>query len=206
MTFDPFTATLAEAMAQPDANASPAGAVARFAAAQELIARREFFERNPLDGAAICMRAALVAPDWLARAYLRGWRKVVGCRVGSLDEAFGAPFPKGKQVAAMRRRRVARVRVANVVSDLLSTHPEASLKALWAAAGATGSEVADGPIGEAARRLGVGKTEAEELYKEAVALGIVHDAAFIRQSLRHAAKRPSRPAKSTKVAGLRKKR
>lgn len=206
MAFDPFLATLAEAMAEPNAHAAPDGAIAQFAAAQELLSRSEFFERNPLDGVAICMRAGLIAPDWLARAYLRAWRKVVGCQVGSLDEAFGAPFPKGKQLAAMRRRRVARVRIANVVSDLLSTHPEASLKELWAAASATGSEASDGPIGQAARRLGVGKTEAEELYKEAVARGIAHDAAFIRKSLGHPAKPPSRPAKSPKVAGLRKKR
>ena len=206
MCFDPFVATLAEAMAQSDAYDSPAGAVARVVGAQQLLARRDFYERQPLDGMAICARAGLVAPDWLARSYLKAFRKVVNCEVGSWDEAFGAPYPKGVQLAALRRRRTARIRVSNVVTQFVKQHPDISLKELFAAASDTGARAGSDPVVIAARKLGVGKTEAERLYAEAVALRITHDAAAIRVSQGYPAKPTSRPAKSLKVAGRRRQR
>jgi len=181
--FDPFTATLEEAQAQPDAN-EPRGAVWRACGAHMLMERRAYYEANPLDGMAVCAVHDLVAPDWLARAYLRGFRTVVNCEARSWDEAFGAPFPKGTNIAAARRARRNRVAVAVAFSDILQRDPSRPVdKALWEEIGA---------------RIGEGATRAEELYREALRMGAGLTAEQVRG--------PLRPAKSRKLAGVRRRR
>ena len=200
--FDPFTASLAEAQAHPD-QGGRGGALHRFAAAQGLTTNRVFYEANPLDGIAVCARSDLVAPEWLARAFLRGFDAVLNCRAQSWDEAFGAPYPPNSNISAMRRRRIGIYRVAQVVQEFVTRFPGESVEALFAAASATGTNRADGEMGEYARRLGVGKTEAERLYRLAVASGIAQPVSTIRRELGW----PARPAlaKSRKPAGVRKR-
>ncbi len=199
--FDPFTATLEDALAQPDAYAAQRGAVIRWGGAQQLIHGRERYERYPLDGIAVCAIHALVAPDWLARAYLSSYRRYRDGK--STTEAFGAPFKKGTQVAAMRHRRLERVRVANVVAEFVSRYPSESVDDLYAAGGATGSNRATGHLGEFAARLGVGKTKAAQLHSEAVRMGITVSVDELRAAL---AWPRSTTAKSPKLAGVRRKR
>ncbi|MGN6524956.1 MAG: hypothetical protein ACTHL8_01075 [Burkholderiaceae bacterium] len=203
--FDPFTATLAEAQAQPDASASPGGAVTRWAAAQRLLADRVHFETNALDGMAICARAGLVAPDWLARAFLQGYDRVLNGHARSWDEAFGASLRKGVNVASLRNRRTARMRVACIVGEFIHAHPDIPLSGLFAAASDRGKIAADDRVLPFARRLGVGRTEAESLYRQAVRLGWLHDADDIRQALGHPSLARNRPAKFQKAAGLKKR-
>jgi hypothetical protein len=103
--FDPFTATAADAQAQPDAN-GPSGAVWRWGGAQDLIRRRDHYEANPLEGMDVCAVHAIAAPEWLARAYLRCYRKVTRYEVRSWDEAFGAPFKPRADLAIGKLRRL----------------------------------------------------------------------------------------------------
>jgi hypothetical protein len=103
--FDPWTATLEDAERELDAWASPGGAVYRCARAQYIAARRDWYEDHPVDGVATCVRNDLVAPDWLARAFLRLYDKVLNCHVRTWDEAFGpAHYAKG-HLSTLRHRR-----------------------------------------------------------------------------------------------------
>lgn len=164
--FDPFTATLDEAKSQPDAYGLR-GPVERWAGAQVLTGRSEFYERNPLDGIAVCVLHDLVAPEWLSRAYLQGLHRVVNCRARSWDEAFGAPFKPGKNLAAMPRARLHRIAAANAFSDILQRDPTRRIdKALW-------REIGD--------QIGEGATRAEELYREALAMGFGATACHIKK-------------------------
>lgn len=154
--FDPWNATLEEALNQPDAHA-PHGPVLRWGAAQEIVQRRAYFEKFPLEGIASCVRAGLLAPDWLVYPFFRQYDKVLNCRVGSWDEAFGSPFPKGTNLARKRQDRVNKSRVSNAVADAINRNPERSIDAsFWDEIGLS---------------AGVGKTKAQELHARAVQLG-----------------------------------
>jgi hypothetical protein len=99
--FDPFTATLEEAQAQPDAYAVH-GPVWRFYGAQNLLDRRAYFEANILEGVAICMLHDLIAPRWLAVRFLRAQREVKWALLQTWDDAFGRPHPAGKRLSTLR--------------------------------------------------------------------------------------------------------
>ena len=154
--FDPFTASLAQAQEQPNAY-SLRGPVMQWGAAQEMLLRRAYFEANPLDGVARCLVADLVAPDWLVRAFMGGYRKVVRCEVGSWDEAFGAPYP-GKKIALLKRRRLNRIRVVAAVRTAVVDDPDTAIDdGFWERIGVA---------------IGEGKSQAQTLHAEAIALGL----------------------------------
>ncbi len=159
--FDPWTATLAEAQAQPDAYTLPHGAVLRWGQALDISAARAFYEAAPLDGVAACVRAGLVVPGWLARAFLRRFDKVTTHEVGSWDAAFGAPLVKGAHLPSLRRRR------------LLLPNVYAAVKAATEAGAAVGFDLFDS-VGES---LGIRRTLAEELYRLALRRGFPNPAA-----------------------------
>jgi hypothetical protein len=211
MAFDPFTATLEEAQAYEEellagkSGVLIRGPVLQACAAHELVERREFYEENPLDGIAVCAIHDLVAPHWLAAAYLRGFRAVANCRVGSWDEAFGSPVPKGRQVAAMRRDRLRRPAIWNLVIDFTQRFPEEPLERLWEAfdvahAGGTQESLETAAeFAESAREMGCGSTVAQRLYAEACRqMGF--GAADVRQRMGWP---PIVPAKFRKAAGRR---
>ena len=150
---------------------------------------------------AVCARQGLRLPDWLVDAFLTRFRAVAHLRVGSWDEAFGVPFPRGTQLAAKRRRFEARARVANVLTEFVQRHPELSVDDVYAAASAKVRDRGTGPVAEYAGRLGVGRTEAQRLYAEAINLGMAYPFDEIRKKNGWSA----RPAKSRKVAGVRRK-
>ena len=109
-TFDPFTSTLEEAQAQPDAYALR-GPVLRWGAALEITAHRVRLEQHPIEGVARCVRAGLVAPDWLAAAFMRQYDMALNCRAGTWDEAFGPAQPRGVHLSTLRLRRLYRLRL-----------------------------------------------------------------------------------------------
>lgn len=102
--FDPFTATLEDARAQPDADAAH-GSVLRWGAAQNILQRRDYFEKHPLEGVSSCVRAGLIAPDWLANPFIWQYDAVLNCRASTWDEAFGPSHPAGKHLSTLRLRR-----------------------------------------------------------------------------------------------------
>jgi hypothetical protein len=177
-TFDPFTATMEEALAQPDALA-----LTRWGNAQRLTAGRERFETNPLEGVQVCAEHGLVMPEWLAAAYSSGYRKAMCGDADSWDECFGSPHPKGTQLARLRVRERARTAVFRDIIDTIRLDPERVIDA-WL-------------FEEVGRRHGVGKTLAEELYREAVA-AFGYGAAKL--------KRARNPATLRKLAGIRRRR
>lgn len=103
--FDPFTATLAEAKAQPNPYAMR-GPIHRQVVAQRIIDKKLHFEAHPLDGIAVCIRHDLVAPNWLAMAFIRQYDKVLNCEVDTWDEAFGsAHMSSGRHLSTLRLER-----------------------------------------------------------------------------------------------------
>lgn len=192
-TFDPWTATLEVAELQPDADRSPDGAIFQWAVAFDLTARREAIERGDgfdvLQAVAACAVQRLVMPDWLVRAFLRRYRAVQQLQVASWDapEAFGPPYRKGSQLAAMRRRRDNRLRVAKAVREFVQAHPDQPLDPQWEAIGTA---------------IGEGKSNAQDLYRQAVSMGFAMPPSEIRRRLGW----PEVPAKLPKLAGRRTKR
>jgi hypothetical protein len=170
--FDPFAATLEEALAQADAD-EPQGAVQKFLYAQALCENQEFYEENPLDGIAWCCVAGITPPDWLARSFLQRFRRASQACVPSWDDAFGAPWPKSTQLAAIRRRKLQRVRIANLAAEFERQHPDLPMSALWSLFGPAARRRAGvcDHIVNRARRLGVSRSVAQELYAEAVKAG-----------------------------------
>ena len=67
----------------------------------------------------ICAQRDLKMPQWASRAFIRGYDKVLNCRTGSWDEAFGEPYP-GKHLARLRQRRLNRSAVWLRIKKLLA--------------------------------------------------------------------------------------
>lgn len=193
--FDPFTATFEEALAQPNAyatrsapEANDSGALWRWDGAQRLLANRPHYEANPLAGVALCATHDLTMPGWLALAYLKRYRSATLAKVRSWDEAFGAAHKKGTNLAAVRRAQHNRVKAALAFSDMLKSAPTRPVdKSLWEDIG---------------RAIGEGATRAEELYRQALHMGLALTADQVRKSCGVRV----RPGRSPKPAGVFKKR
>jgi len=127
--FDPWTATIEQATAQPDAYKSPGGALHQAAIAHELTAHKDRIINgfDVLHCVALCAEAGLAMPDWLSAVFLKRFRKVQQCQVSSWDEAFDKPYPAGAQIAAKRRQRKSRVTVVNAVRAAIASNPTASI-------------------------------------------------------------------------------
>ena len=143
---------------------------------------RQIFEANPLHGMSICATYGVAPPEWLAMAYLKGFMAVRDFRVKSWDEAFGAPFRKGVQLAALRERRAARPSIVLAVTEKLREKPDLAIDTqFWEDVG---------------QQANVGKTLAQEIFREAVGMGWVNRASMVG----------GRPAKLRKLAGIRRRR
>lgn len=114
--FDPFTATMEEALAQPNADA-PHGPVLRWGAAQNILQRQDYFKKHPLEGISSCVRAGLIAPDWLATPFIRQYDSVLNCRVGTWDEAFGPANQTRQHLSTLRLRRLYGIQLARLFKD-----------------------------------------------------------------------------------------
>lgn len=105
-----------------------------------------------------CARCGLPMPEWVAVAFIRSYDRVLNCRVKSWDDAFGAPFPKGAHLNALRKRRELRFAVGLAVLHRVQRDPSTPIdKGLFEAVG---------------DEFGVGASQAEELYYSAVARGL----------------------------------
>ena len=115
--FDPFTATLTEAQAQPDADVIPLGAVLKWGSAHVINGRKDYYLKHPIDGVASCVRHGLIAPDWLAVAFIRQYDKVLNCRVATWDDAFGPAHPTGKHLSTLKLKRMYGLQLMQLFTD-----------------------------------------------------------------------------------------
>jgi hypothetical protein len=104
----------------------------------------------------ICGTHGLVMPGWLVDAFNRRYDAVLNCQVASWDheQAFGAPYPKGKQLKRLRERRTLRVKIwLEIVAAVKCER-------------AVDKELFE----EVGERFGLKETLTEELYREAISL------------------------------------
>jgi hypothetical protein len=94
----------------------------------------------------LCLDQRVVAPEWVVDAFARAMRKWGSFDVRTLDEAFGVEWPKGKSIAAARKRWRLALAARLAVSE----------------ARRAGRAVDDELFEEIGRRLGVGKTLVKE--------------------------------------------
>ena len=100
-----------------------------------------------------CANCDIVLPEWLARAYISMYDKVLNCQAGGWDDAFDKPFPKGSHLSALRKKRKLQMLVLNKVRERLALEPKTPIdKSLF-------EEVGNG--------LGLGATLTEEFYYSA---------------------------------------
>lgn len=159
--FDPWTSSCDEALAADEAGGDPVRGHSPFAQWVEVQQINSMLKDKVLggDGFAVldavsrCARSNLLMPDWLAVAFIQRYDQVLNLRVGSWDEAFGAPIPKSKQLRRLRARRELRVEIWNFVIEQTKADPTQPIDKL---------------IEEAGERTHAGKTLAGELYYEAV--------------------------------------
>jgi hypothetical protein len=157
--FDPWTATLDEAMAAQSVwygNGIGREPIFQWDAARQVEARQNAVVGG--DGFAVlacirtCVTNDLVAPEWLAYAFNAHFDKVLNCRVGSWDAAFGKPYP-GKHLRNLQQRRKLRFDVLDRIRDILKTESKTAVdETLFAQVG---------------REFNIGKTLCGEMYYEA---------------------------------------
>lgn len=104
-----------------------------------------------------CARAGIAPPSWAAEAFIKGYDSVLNCRVGSWDAAYGAPYPKGTQLAALRKRRLNRAKIYKAVIAAIVSDPTRPIDA--------------GLFEEVGREFYMSKGAAEALYYDAVRQG-----------------------------------
>jgi len=155
---DAQAATEAALAADPArSSGDPTLPVFQWATAQEVDALRAVIEGG--DGFALlgavrkCANHGIPMPEWLAKQFIRRYDRVLACRLGSWDDAFGRPYPKGKHLNALRKQREKRFAVYNAVRAAKASDPKIAIDAILF------EKVGDS--------LGIGKTLAETLYYQA---------------------------------------
>ncbi len=101
----------------------------------------------------VCANHDLPMPDWVARAYIAGFDSVLNYRVASWDDAFGRPFPQGKQLAKARCRRMLKFAVLNRAIELMKQ----------------GRSINAAFFREIGRSFGIKKTTTEVYFRAAIA-------------------------------------
>ena len=198
--FDPWTASYDDVIREKDlweksngSVSSPLNPLLQADAACRIMEMKDGIERGDgfavLGAIRICVTHGLVAPEWLAYAFNRRYDAVNFARVGSWDDplAFGRPYPKGRQLATVRKARAGRLAVWVCVVAKLRESPE--------------TPIDKGLFEEIGKPLGFGTTLTEKYYyeqKELFRKMFGENSEVARMS-------PS-PAKIRKLAGLRKKR
>lgn len=128
--FDPFNATIddaREALKQGNKRA-----LLQWAAASMINARKAHFEKQPIDAIAECVMNDMVAPDWLAVAFIARWRDVRHFRLKSWDDAFGLPHAKGTNLAAQRRAKRNTAKVIEAYAKTITENPDMPIdKGFW---------------------------------------------------------------------------
>lgn len=99
-----------------------------------------------------CARQEVALPKWAAHAYLTTMSRWWSMDVTTLDEAFGVAWPKGKHLAAARKRKRLMFAVLNDVRVRVRQ----------------GVAIAPTLFSAVGRKYGLGKTLTEEYYRDAV--------------------------------------
>ena len=115
---------------------------------------RERFEAGDplalLDAIKVCAENRITMPHWLARGFSAAYDKVITFGVGSLDEAFGRPHPKGAHLNALRKKRARAWRVWRAVE----------------LAHRAGANIDEALFTDVGKEFAIGKTLASEYYYE----------------------------------------
>jgi len=160
--FNPWAATFDDAMAANEASTlsfgDPTRPLYQWDGAQCVETMRAGAQVNGFDVLAcvrICANHDLVMPEWLAFAFIRRYDAVLNCRALSWDDpaAFGKPYPEGKHLSALRKARVNRSAVWNMVNSILAANPERAID--------------KGLFEEVGKELGLGATLADKYYYQA---------------------------------------
>lgn len=138
-------------------DAHPGRPVFQWAALNSIEAERLAIEGG--DGFALlgavrkCANHYIAMPEWLARAFIARYDRVLNCHVDSWDDAFGRPYPEGAHLNRLRKHRQNRLAVHNAVLNAVSNNPEVAIdEKLFARVG---------------KPLALGKTLTQKLYYEA---------------------------------------
>lgn len=102
----------------------------------------------------ICLAHGIIAPEWLSDVFAKRFDAVFHAEVGLWSDplAFGAPFPKGTHLSAVRKASKNGPKVVKAVEAILKESPQTPIdKSLFERVGLP---------------LGLGSTLAEELYYE----------------------------------------
>lgn len=121
--------------------------------AADLDEHRAFYESFPIHGLVSCFRWGLAVPDWLAAAFVSSYDQVMSGNAKGWDEVFGK-MPPRRSVEKLETKFAA-VEAAHFVMAANPAH--AIDKLFWE------------QVGE---RIGRSDTQAENLYREAVAEGL----------------------------------
>lgn len=98
--FDPWTATIEEASLQE----KPGRAFSQVNAATIIKEKAAFYQQNPLDGVAYCVRYGLTIPKWLVTPFIGQYDRVKNCELKTWDEAFGPAHPSRLHLSALKLR------------------------------------------------------------------------------------------------------
>ena len=73
-------------------------------------------KRALFDPIVACGKSGIPLPPWIVNAFEEGRRRVADMELGSWDEAFGRPWPKGRHLSQLRRRKRLKAMIHNEVS------------------------------------------------------------------------------------------
>lgn len=185
--FDPWTASIQEAVAATYAEPGYAHKLFQYTVAQEVKEAQVKCEQfggltgsEVLDLLASCVRAELVVPSWLAYQFLARHNQVREMRVRTWDEAFGNPFPTGKHIESERRAHEEMRKLANIVMDFVLRNPSKPHSPMWA-------EWAQACRPAKNKKPAMDDKTAQKLYKRAVELRIAQPIDRLKRAVRAAA-------------------
>lgn len=98
----------------------------------------------------ICANHDLPLPGWAAKAYIKAYDTVNNARAKSWSAVFGDPYPKGRHLSAIRKRRMFGFAVWNEIKTILQMRPDTAIdESLFETVG---------------KKFNIGKTLASEYY------------------------------------------
>lgn len=127
--FDPFKSSFEEAMELAKDDISPTSPIFQWSDAQEISKQKSLIDAG--DGFAVlacirkCVARGLIAPEWLAYAFISRYDSVLTSRAKSWDDsiAFGMPYKKGTNINAQRKKRMLMFAVYNDANQKLFENP-----------------------------------------------------------------------------------
>lgn len=112
----------------PFSKSDPTGPFGQWCGLNMLEEQRQLFENGDrfalMLAIRVCANHDLPLPEWVSRAYIRAFDRVLNYHSKSWDEVFGNPVPKGVHLSALRKRRKLMFGVFNRVHGLLSASPD----------------------------------------------------------------------------------